>query len=245
MPRPRPAPGARAVEALGDPLAVPDPAWVAALTGANEPKVCRMFEEVDRRIAVERSVRRSHEAGGRDGYAQIRAPLELYALTRLLRPRHVLETGVSSGVSSTHFLLALRTNRRGRLHSIDLPLVQRSPTLGKSESPVSVPPGKGSGWAVPGALRSGWDLRIGPTQKELPKLVAELDQIDVFLHDDLHTPAHLAWELETIRGLLRPGSVVLADNTQWTGGAFPEFARSLGVKPIARGDSDLLGLRVP
>src|SRR5579863_1639110 len=146
MARPRAPPGARAVEALGDPTAAPDAAWVAALTGVSERKVERLFEEVDRKVAIERAIRRSHVAGGRDGYAQIRAPLELYALTRLLRPQHILETGVSSGVSSTHFLMGLRTNRRGTLHSIDLPLVQRQAVLRKSESPVALPPGRSSGW---------------------------------------------------------------------------------------------------
>lgn len=239
------APGHRAVEALGDPEAVPDAGWVAALTGAPLTKVRSLFAEVDRKAALERAIHRRHLEGGRDGYAQIRAPLELYALTRLLRPRHVLETGVSSGVSSAHFLMALRSNRRGQLHSIDLPLVQRSPVLRADESQVAVPPGHSSGWAVPASLWKGWDLRLGATQRELPRLLTELPGIDLFLHDDLHTPAHLAWELESIRPLVRTGAVVLADNTQWTGGSFPEFARSLGVTPVARGTSDLVGLRVP
>ncbi len=245
MPPSRPLPGHRAVTALGDPEATPDPSWVASLTGASRAQVARLFAEVDRKTPVERAIRRRHEEGGREGYAQIRAPLELYALTRLLRPQHVVETGVSSGVSSAHFLMALRTNRRGRLHSIDLPLVQRQPVLHPEESPVAVPPGRSSGWAVPEPLWKGWDLRIGATQVELPRLLGELPQIDLFLHDDLHTPAHLAWELSAIRPLLRPGSVVLADNTQWTGASFAEFARTLGVTPRARGTTDLMGLRVP
>ncbi len=245
MARPRPSAGERAIEALGDPDAAPDPSWVVALTGASMKEVMAMFAEVDRRASLERSIHRRHQEGGREGYAQIRGPLELYAITRLLRPGHVLETGVSSGVSSAHFLMALRANRRGRLHSIDLPLVQRNPVLHKDESPVALPPGQSSGWAVPATLRKGWDLRIGATQVELPKLLAELPKIDLFLHDDLHTPVHLAWELESIRPLIRPGSVVMADNTQWTGASFQEFARSLGARAVARGTSDLMGLRVP
>src|SRR5271170_1453900 len=194
MPSAPTGPGARAVAALGDPDATPDAAWVAALTGAAPRNVQELFREVDRKAALERSIHRRHQEGGRDGYAQIRAPLELYAIARLLRPAHVVEAGVSSGVSSTHFLMALRSNRRGQLHSIDLPLVQRRATLQKSESPVAVPPGMSSGWAVPPSLTKGWDLRLGASQVELPKLVGELPAIDLFLHDDLHTPAHLAWE---------------------------------------------------
>ncbi len=169
----------------------------------------------------------------------------MFAVTRLLRPDHIVEAGVSSGVSSAHFLAALRRNKHGRLHSIDLPVRQKEPTLGKAESPVSVPPGRESGWAVPDRLRERWDLRVGPSQELLPKLVGELDGIGLFLHDDLHTPAHLTFELETIRPHLTAGAVVLADNTVWTGDAFPRFARAVGAAVLRRGRGDLVGLRMP
>ncbi len=152
---------------------------------------------------------------------------------------------MSSGVSSAHFLAALARNRTGRLHSIDLPTRQRGPTLGRGESPVSLPPGRRTGWAVPERLRGSWDLRIGPSQKHLPALVEELDSIGLFLHDDLHTSAHLTFELETVRPKLAPEAVVLADNTIWTGEAFPRFARSVGAPVVRRGRGDLVGLRLP
>ncbi|MCI4318158.1 MAG: class I SAM-dependent methyltransferase, partial [Thermoplasmata archaeon] len=84
------------------------------------------------------------------------------------------EAGVSSGVSSAHFLLALARNKFGTLHSIDLPTRQRGPTLERGESPVSLPPGRKSGWAIPAPLRKGWDLHIGPSQLLLPILVDHL-----------------------------------------------------------------------
>lgn len=244
-PTPPPVHGARAARALGDPRAVPDAAWVGMLTGASPARVRRVFQETDDLLATERMIRRHHLAKGRDFYAQIRAPLELYALTRLLRPKHILETGVSSGVSSAHFLMGLARNRRGRLHSIDLPVTQRRGRLGRGESVVAIPPGESSGWAMPVALRRGWDLHLGPTQALFVPLVEQLDRVDLFLHDDLHTPGHLTFELNAIRPKLHPGAVVLADNTQWTGDAFDRFARSIGAPALHRGDSDLLGLRVP
>ncbi len=236
---------ARARRALGDRRAAPNVAWLAALTGANRRKLSAVLEEVEGLLPLEEEIRHRHLAAGRDSYAQIRAPFELYALVRLLEPEHVVETGVSSGVSSAHLLAALKRNRRGRLHSIDLPTRQEGPTLKAGESPVSLPPGHDTGWAVPERLRARWDLRIGPAQALLPALAKELPRIGLFLHDDLHTPEHLAFELETIRSRLPPSSVVLADNTQWTGDAFPKFARSLGVRVARRGRGDLVGLRVP
>ena len=152
---------------------------------------------------------------------------------------------MSSGVSSAHFLLALARNRHGRLHSVDWPTWQRGADLGAKESIVAIPPGRSSGWAVPERLKSGWDLRIGLSQDLLPKLAAELPSIGLFLHDDRHTSAHLAFELATVRPKLYEGAVVLADNTAWTGTAFPRFAKRVGVPWYPRGRSDLVGLRFP
>ena len=244
--RPRVAPitaGAR--RALGDRRASPDIPWLTRLTGASRRDIEETLAEVDDLVPVEQEIREAQQAAGRPGYAQIRAPFELYALVRLGRPDHVVETGVSSGVSSAHFLLALAKNRHGRLHSIDLPTFQRGGKLGPKESPVSIPPGRSSGWAIPERVRPGWDLRIGPSQVELPKLAAELPSIGLFLHDDLHTPRQLAFELSTVRPKLIDGAVVLADNTIWTGASFPRFAKTLGVPWFRRGRSDLVGLRNP
>ncbi|HTW56173.1 MAG TPA: class I SAM-dependent methyltransferase [Thermoplasmata archaeon] len=235
----------RARRALGDRRATPNLVWLSALSGAHRRQVTSVLGELERLLPVEEEIRHRHLAAGRESYAQLRAPFELYCLVRLLRPAHVVETGVSSGVSSAHILAALRRNHEGRLHSIDLPTRQRGPTLGAGESVTALPPGKSSGWAVPERLRPRWDLRIGPSQEILPSLVREVGSIGLFLHDGLHTPTQLAFELATVRPALAPSAVVLADNTAWTGDAFPRFARELGVPIVRRGRGDLLGVRLP
>jgi hypothetical protein len=242
---PRTGVGHRAVIALGDDRAEPDVAWIQTLTGARRPEIEAILAETDELAAIESGIRERHRQGGRDFYAQFRAPLDIYAMVRLVRPIHVVETGVSSGVSSAHFLLGLRANGRGTLHSIDLPVSQRGARLGESESKVALPPGRSSGWAMPEELRHGWDLHLGPSQVLLPVVVQGIDRVDVFLHDSFHTPEHLAFELESIRPKLTPGAIVLADNVEWTGDAFDRFASSLGVPVCSRGKSDLVGLRMP
>jgi predicted O-methyltransferase YrrM len=236
---------ASAVALLGDRRARPDPIWVARLTGASTEAVASALGGLDSHRKDVEQIRERLTEGGRSFYAQIRAPFELYAIARLLRPESVVETGVSAGVSSAHFLMALRDNRRGRLHSIDLPTRQHAAKLGRRESPVSLPPGRTTGWAVPPELTRRWDLRIGASQTLLAPVVRDSRPIGVFLHDSLHTPRHLTFELETVRKRLAPGAIVLADNTEWTGHAFDRFARSLGVPVVRRGRSDLVGLRVP
>jgi len=236
--------GLKARRALGDPRASVNLRWLRTLSGASVDRILEVLTELDEIVPVEQEMRRRQVAGGRPGYAQICAPFELYALVRLLQPKHVVETGVSSGVSSAHFLLALDRNHSGVLHSIDLPTHQRGPILQSDESPVSLPPGLSSGWAIP-FRSSRWDLRIGDSQLLLPRLVDELPSIDLFLHDDLHTPEHLTFELETIRPKLTAGAPVLADNTKWTGDAVPQFAAQLGARVSRRGTGDLVGFRFP
>jgi hypothetical protein len=215
------------------------------LTGRTPAEVEEALRGIDEHLDEVEAIHRSHQDGGRSFYAQIRSPFDLYALTRLLRPTAIVETGVSSGVSSAHFLLGLQDNRRGRLYSIDLPTHQKAAQLADSESPVSLPPGRSTGWAVPARLRRRWDLRLGPSQRLLPAVAEAANPIGLFLHDSLHTPTHLTFELETIRPHLAPGAVVLADNTEWTGQAFDRFARTLDAPVIRNGRSDLVGLRVP
>ena len=240
-----PTQATRAATALGDRRARPNLAWLSRLLGEPIPFVASPLRELTPVIPLESEVRLTHRQEGRSFYAQFRAPLELYALTRLLRPEHIVETGVSSGVSSMHFLLGLQKNRHGTLHSIDLPTPQKGPVFGKEESPVALPPGRSSGWAIPPALVGNWDLRLGPSQEILPALVKKLPRIDLFLHDSYHSPKHLTFELETIRPKLAPGAVVLADNTVWTGDAFPQFAARVGASVVRRGRTDLVGLRLP
>ena len=240
-----PARALAAARMLGDPRARPNVRWLVSLLGGRRGEIVRTLGELSAAEETHRRVRAAHISGGRASYAQFRAPFELYTLVRLLRPEHVVETGVSSGVSSAYLLLALRRNGSGALHSIDRPLRQRGPRPHPGESPVALPPGRGSGWAVPDGLKQGWDLRLGASQRLLPPLVRSLPSVGLFLHDSLHTPTHLRFELETVRPKIVPGGVLLADNTVWTGAAFPRFAHSLGVPVRRRGRSDLVGLRVP
>ena len=238
-------PWSEALAALGDKRNPPEVPWVAALAKVPERVVEKVLAELAADLAIENEIHRRHSEGGREFYAQIRAPGELYALARLLRPRSIVETGVSSGVSSAHFLLGLRANRSGHLYSIDLPTRQSAEELGESESPVSLPPGRETGWAVPELLRPRWKLSLGPSEELLPRVATDAAPIGIFLHDSKHTAAHLQYELETVRPHLAPGAVVLADNTSWTGKAFDRFAESLGVPMLRRGKTDLVGLRFP
>jgi hypothetical protein len=141
----------------------PDTSWVASLAGVSAARADRALGEARKETRLFGYLDRMHHAGGRSFYIEIEAPLELYALTRLLRPRHVVEVGVSSGVSSAYFLQGLERNGRGTLHSVDLPQEdRRRPDLRKNRPPrapeaVGPAPRRQEGGAPAAGRRAGED----------------------------------------------------------------------------------------
>ena len=133
-----------------------------------------------------------------------------YLICRLLRPTLVVETGVAYGVTSTFILGALAENHHGSLHSIDLP-------------PLGSDFDRSVGTLIPDRLRGRWQLHIGSSRRELPKLVAG-NVVDVFLHDSVHTYRTMSWEFATVWPKLRPGGMLLSDDVQ-NNKAFEEMRR--------------------
>jgi predicted O-methyltransferase YrrM len=137
------------------------------------------------------------------------SPLEgpiIYTIIRCLKPRLVVETGVANGASSTFILSALEKNNLGKLYSIDLP---SKDLLLKEEI----------GWLVPQYLRHRWELIIGDSKIVLPKLLAELGHVDIFLHDSLHTLEHVLFELKESYNYIPKGGFLIVDdiNVDWIG----------------------------
>lgn len=140
----------------------------------------------------------------------------IYALIRLLRPATVVETGVADGATSAYILQALEDNGRGHLHSIDLP----------SER---LPPGAAPGWIVDASLRHRWTLRIGASGQLLEPLLSELDSIDVFLHDSLHTYDNMLFEYRAAWPFLHGDGLFLSHDVG-RNTAFFDFAREVGIR---------------
>jgi cephalosporin hydroxylase len=138
----------------------------------------------------------------------------LYCLLRVLKPQILVETGVYFGGTSAFLLRALERNERGHLYSIDylIPGVQ----------PFGHPLGQGC--LVPKTLQHRWTLINGDSRVELPKLLAQQGAINFFLHDSLHTHAHMTWEYETAWAALTPGSVLTSHDIALTN-AFQKFAQ--------------------
>lgn len=134
----------------------------------------------------------------------------IYVLCRLLLPNVVIETGVAYGVTSAFALQALEVNRKGTLISVDLP-------------PLGQDADRHIGVLVPQELKDRWYLHRGPAKRVLPHVLNSIKEVDLFVHDSLHTYRHMDFEFETVWPRMRPGGAVVADNVDLND-AFEHFA---------------------
>jgi hypothetical protein len=111
-----------------------------------------------------------------------------YALVRATQPEHVVETGTQLGLGSCAIAAALLRNGHGQLTTIDI-----DPEAGYLI---------GEPWS--GVI----DRRIGSSLDVL----AKLSDVDMFIHDSLHTYDYEAQELAAVEPNLRADAVVLSDN---------------------------------
>jgi hypothetical protein len=123
----------------------------------------------------------------------------IWCLTRHLRPKNVVETGVAHGVTSRFILEALARNASGHLSSIDLPPIERVWQ-------------KQVGLAVTDRYAGQWTYIKGSSRLRLPKLLSQLGQIDLFIHDSLHSERNVRFELDRAWENLRPGGALVVDD---------------------------------
>ena len=126
-----------------------------------------------------------------------------YALVRAVEPDHVVETGTHLGLGSCAIAAALRRNGHGRLTTIDV-----DPEAGHLI---------GGHWGEVVDRRTGNSI----------ELLGELSDIDLFLHDSLHTYEYEAQELAAVAPNLRPGAIVLSDNAH-ASSALSDWAERTG-----------------
>ena len=84
------------------------------------------------------------------------------------------------------------------------------------------------GYAIPEELRARWRLIIGDSVVELPRLLNEIGQIDVFFHDSKHTYDHMMSEFRLAWPHLREGGLLLSDDANWND-SLRDFALSAGI----------------
>ena len=137
----------------------------------------------------------------------------IWCLTRHLRPTNVVETGVAHGVTSRFILEALELNGGvGHLWSVDLPPLEH---VWREQI----------GMAVGGRYSARWSYIRGSSKRHLPDLFSQLGQIDLFVHDSLHSEHNVRFEIDSAWAALRPGGAIVVDDIDANRG-FNSFLQS-------------------
>src|SRR5262245_55720643 len=176
-----------------DPLNRDQLGWFAsAVTGAEIGQVRAWMRELEEDNYLAEQLTKRLSSNPRRGICAKQPHwarrLGWYLFVRAARPQHIVETGTHLGLGSCVIAAALLRNGRGRLTTIDI-----DPDAGYLI---------GEPWA------SVTDLRIGSSID----LLAELRDVDMFLHDSLHTYDYETKELTALEPNLRPEAIILSDN---------------------------------
>jgi hypothetical protein len=123
----------------------------------------------------------------------------IWCLVRHLKPSNIVETGVAHGVTSRFILEAIERNGGGHLWSIDRP-------------PMEPEWKQQIGIAVGTEFLNQWSYIPGSSRRRLPGLLRELGQIDLFIHDSLHSARNVRFELDRAWAVLRPRGAIVVDD---------------------------------
>lgn len=170
--------------------------FVAAVSGAEIGQIRIWIQELEEDTALFESLAGRLSSGPRRRISATEPHwarrLGWYALVRAAQPDHVVETGTQLGLGSCAIAAALLRNGHGRLTTIDIDA--------------------DAGHLIAEPWASVIDRRTGDSAE----LVSRLRDVDLFLHDSLHTYEHEASELAAVEPNLRDTAIVLSDNAHET-----------------------------
>lgn len=149
----------------------------------------------------------------------------IYCVTRFLKPRIMVETGVAHGNSSWIILNAIHKNGLGKLYSFDLPNHDTNDGYNIDVNRCE------TGWLVPNELRKPWHLIFGDTKDALPSFFRENPEIDIFFHDSGHSYEHMKFEFENSWPHIRKGGILLSDDVD-KNQAFFDFTDKNSIRAI-------------
>ncbi|MCX5694695.1 MAG: class I SAM-dependent methyltransferase [Candidatus Omnitrophica bacterium] len=143
----------------------------------------------------------------------------LYLLTKIIRPRVIIETGSNIGFSSSFIALAVKENNNNcKFYTIDPYLeyewkamsfyehsqarkqkINYSKVIGRC-APLAI---------VPADLKEHIILKSGYSRDVLPGLLKENEIVDIFFHDSDHGYRNMVWECASALPQVSPGGYVL------------------------------------
>jgi predicted O-methyltransferase YrrM len=187
--------------------------------GGDSSATAQYLSEIRYNILLNRHIR--NKLNGKH-YGEMYAPELLYVIVRQFKPNIIVETGVSSGVSSAYMLQALEDNKNGHLYSIDYP----NHTMPDENRLLS---GQESGFVIPKDLRQRWSLYIGKSKDLLDPILAKNTNIDMFVHDSEHSYENMFFEYTKVWKYIKDGGLLLSHDIN-ENAAFKDFKKIIGKK---------------
>ena len=160
-----------------------------------------LAERLSRRLAARRDRKSRPLYGRRIGW---------YVAARVLKPRLLVETGVSDGLGSAVLIRA----------------VERNAAEGSPGRVIGIDIDPSAGWLLDDELRRGHELVIEDSHTALPRLLRG-QALDLFIHDSNHHYEHEASEYRLVEPHLAADAVILSDNAHAVP-ALEDYARAAG-----------------
>lgn len=126
----------------------------------------------------------------------------LYFITRITKPKIIVETGVAAGYSSQTFLYAININGFGKLYSSDFPYFRIKN------------PEKYIGYIVDEKLKKNWNLLIEGDQFALPKFSKQINKIDIFHYDSDKSYIGRVSAIKKLKKNINDDTIIIFDDIQ-------------------------------
>lgn len=158
-------------------------------------------------------------------YFRKSSAIALYLMILREKPKIIVETGISDGMSSYIILKALGRLGSGKLYSIDLPSAGKPQVINRKP-----------GWIVPEIYKSFWEVYLGKSKRVLPRIASKIDHVDIFLHDSEHTYKNMLYEFRWAVNLANDGTLILSDDALSNDALF-EVADKVSAEIYINGDA--------
>ncbi len=96
---------------------------------------------------------------------------------------------------------------------------------------IAVPIDRELGWVIPKHLRARWNLLLGESTKVLPRILKDVSQVDMFIHDSRHTYRTMIKEFSVVFPYLREGGFLLAHDARYNDSLL-DFCEKVGRTPM-------------
>ncbi len=171
--------------------------WVSAVSGVDVADargyIRELDEDADLRSHIETGTANSPRRRVANSEVLYGRRAGWYALTRALRPAHVMETGTDKGLGTCVFAAAILRNGEGRLTTLDI--------------------NPNSGYLLTGKYAEVTERLIGDS---VAQIRAGSEPVDLFIHDSWHSYEHELAEFEAVAPRLAEPALVLSDNAEVT-----------------------------